>query len=104
MSPFWIAGEPIEVELGTCRAEVLRRVSPPDSAEGFERASPQSFTWRRRSRPVAHISARWRVHTGWWGERETWRDYWEIATADGYLCHIYQDLLAGGWFLERVCE
>ena len=33
---------------------------------------------------------------------ELWRDYWEVATDTGLLCVLYRDLLAEGWFLERV--
>jgi len=50
------------------------------------------------------IGQHWRVHTAWWEAREVWRDYWQVATDDAYLCVLYHDLLTGRWHLERVLE
>ncbi|MBN1402674.1 MAG: hypothetical protein JXA74_17670 [Anaerolineae bacterium] len=65
---------------------------------------PVSFRWNHRQLRVAHISTSWRVHTEWWTEHEIWRDYWEVATADGVLAWLFYDRKASKWYLERVME
>ena len=41
---------------------------------------------------------------GYWWEEEVWRDYWEVITDSGLWCVLYRDLLADGWYLERIYE
>lgn len=62
------------------------------------------FRWCMTEHNVVQVSNRWRVHTGWWTEHEVWRDYWEVTTDTKLFVSIYEDLLAGGWRLERVYE
>ena len=83
--PFWAEGQPIE---------------------GAKRRSgePKWFRWNRQTHQVTVVSVHWRVHTAWWTEHEIWRDYWEVATDTRLLVMIYEDLLAGGWRLERIYE
>ena len=84
MTPFWPDGKQLDVQaLGE---------------------SPISFRWNRRRHRVQDVSARWRIHTGWWTERDVWRDYWEVTTDTGLLCILFRDELNEGWFLERVLE
>ncbi|MCL4370659.1 MAG: hypothetical protein M1380_07095 [Chloroflexi bacterium] len=52
---------------------------------------------------VREVSNRWRVQEEWW-RRERMREYYRVITESGRLCLIFQDLLGGGWFLERVYD
>ena len=83
MSPFWPAGQPIEV------------------IPAGER--PKEFRWRLQAHRILAVSDHWRVHTLWWAQ-EVWRDYWEVTTNTGLLCVLYRDLAAGTWRLERIYE
>jgi nucleotidyltransferase/DNA polymerase involved in DNA repair len=56
----------------------------------------------RRER-VREVSNRWRVQQNWW-RRERIREYYRIITESGRLCLIFQDLLGGGWFIERIYD
>ena len=84
MNPFWPHGLAIEVL----------------SEEG----KPLSLRWDWGDHRIRDTSVHWRVHTGWWSEKEIWRDYWEVATSSGLLCTLYYDLLEGAWCLERIYE
>jgi hypothetical protein len=81
---FWVDGLPMKVTL--------------------KDGTPQRLTWKGQSHQVQIVSVRWRIHTAWWREKEIWRDYWELATADGYLCHVYEDMNSHSWYLERIFE
>ncbi len=83
MTPFWPDGKAVPVLVGG--------------------DAPIAFRWNRRRHRVEHVSGRWRIHTLWWAD-EVWRDYWEVVTDTGLLCVLFHDLLADGWFLERVYE
>ena len=54
-----------------------------------------------RKEKVREIANRWRAQEEWW-RREVLREYYRIITEAGRLRLIYQDLLGGGWFLERI--
>jgi hypothetical protein len=94
MNPFWPQGVSLEVDVDSTTTEG----EPPGSG------APRSFRWEARSHHVQETSAHWRVHTSWWTDNELWRDYWEVATDSGLLCILYQDLLAGDWYLERIYQ
>lgn len=64
---------------------------------------PARFTWRRQSHAVAHVALFWRVDLDWW-RRRVWRDYYRLSTDTGLLVVVFQDLAAGGWFLERLYD
>jgi hypothetical protein len=81
---FWAEGDPIRVELNT---------------DGL----PRQFTWHGRWHPVECIANRWRVDEGWWVQH-TWRDYFKLTTSTGLLLTIYQDLLTGHWYVQRVSD
>ena len=65
--------------------------------------APLAFTWRGRRHRVRTITKRWRVDVDWWQER-VWREYFKLATHTGLLVVVYRDLLAGGWYLQRVYD
>lgn len=75
----------------------VRRIKVIAEVDGQPRAL---FLGGRRER-VREVSNRWRVQEEWW-RRERVRQYYRVITASGRLCLIFQDLLGGGWFLERV--
>jgi hypothetical protein len=66
---------------------------------------PDGFIWQNREHHITHFCNHWRVHTRLWEPRETiWRHYLKVATDSKMMCHIYRDLVHGGWFLERVYD
>lgn len=48
------------------------------------------------------VIERWRISERWWPDPID-RDYLRIS-GPGWLALIFHDLLAGGWFLERVYD
>jgi hypothetical protein len=66
---------------------------------------PAGFAWDGASHRIVETCNLWRVHSRWWEPGEAvWREYVKVATDTGLLCLLYQDLLAGGWFLARVYD
>lgn len=66
---------------------------------------PVSFRWEGRRHAVRGVVDRWAIHDEWWREgQEVWRRYYQVQTADGLLCVLYQDAVAGTWYLERVYD
>lgn len=53
---------------------------------------------------VSHVQVveRWRISERWWPDPID-RDYLRV-TGPGWLALIFHDLLAGGWFLERLYD
>jgi hypothetical protein len=68
-----------------------------------ERAQPDAFTWQGQQHQVEHITRQWRVDGDWWCER-VWRNYYKLHTDTGLLLILYQDLLSGQWFLQRLYD
>jgi hypothetical protein len=86
MTRLWPNGDPIVMTL---------------DAEGL----PDGFTWRGRRHPVDAVANRWRVQAAWWSpEAMAWREYYKLATVDGLLCLVYQDLRDGAWFCARLYD
>ena len=70
-----------------------------------EEGTPAGFFWQGGRHSIKEVCNRWRVHTRWWEpDRVVWREYLKVATGTGLLCLLYQDLIAGGWFLSRVYD
>ena len=67
---------------------------------------PMRFTWRGHVNKIDRILETWEVHTDWWdSEGEVHRTNWAVLTAEGVLCVIIADHLAGGaWHLLRVYD
>ena len=84
MNPFWPEGRDISVQTN--------------------REEPIALKWEQTEYRIRDMSARWRIHTGWWAGEEVWRDYWQVATDTGLLCVLFHDLLRGTWHLERIYE
>ena len=64
---------------------------------------PQYFTWQGKAHRVIEITRYWRVDVDWWRER-IWRAYFKLRTESGLLVVIYQDLISGGWNLQRLYD
>lgn len=64
---------------------------------------PAGFTWQGQVHQVAEITREWRVDIDWW-RRRVWRAYFKLSTDTGLLVIIYQDLLSGEWYLQRLYD
>jgi hypothetical protein len=64
---------------------------------------PAGFTWQNQIHQVAEITREWRVDIDWWRVR-VWRAYFKLSTNTGLLVIIYQDLLSGEWYLQRLYD
>ena len=91
MTRLWVAGDPITVQTST--------LSPTDVIA----IDPVQFTWHDQDHHVAQITRQWRVDIDWWRER-IWRSYYKLSTESGLLVIIYQDLLTGQWYLQRLFD
>jgi hypothetical protein len=66
---------------------------------------PAGFNWHGVPHHILDICNCWRIHTRWWEpSHAVWREYWKVATDEGLLCLIYEDLMSDGWFLSRVYD
>ncbi|MGD2077251.1 MAG: hypothetical protein PVH18_02650 [Chloroflexota bacterium] len=72
-----------------------------DSDAGHTR--PTSFVWQGQTHRVVKITREWRVDIDWWRGR-VWRAYFKLSTHSGLLVIIYQDLLSGEWYLQRLYD
>jgi hypothetical protein len=64
---------------------------------------PSQFIWQGGTHLVSEITRYWRVDIDWWRER-IWRAYFKLRTETGLLVVIYQDLIGGEWFLQRLYD
>ncbi|MCA9972734.1 MAG: hypothetical protein KC425_21090 [Anaerolineales bacterium] len=64
---------------------------------------PLAFTWRGRQHRTQQITRQWRTDIDWWRVR-VWRSNFKLATDTGLLVVIYQDLLTGEWFFQRLYD
>ena len=64
---------------------------------------PYQFIWQGLLHQVAEITRYWRVDIDWWRER-IWRAYFKVRTESGLLVVIYQDLIGGQWYLQRLYD
>ncbi|MFO8010655.1 MAG: hypothetical protein R6U89_07575 [Dehalococcoidia bacterium] len=69
--------------------------------EGFSGA-PEDFVYRRKKIAVRQIDRRWRIREGWW-RSEVAREYFQVETSR-FTCMVYRDMLAGGWYLQRIYD
>jgi hypothetical protein len=64
---------------------------------------PTSIFWQKNQHKVAEIFSIWRVDINWWRIR-SWRTYFLLATDSGLLVALYQDLINGDWYLQRLFD
>ena len=79
----------------------LRRFRPPLRAEVEAPAGQPALVragavWGR----VVDRAGPWRIASDWWRPDAFARDEWDVVLTDGALYRIYQDRLAGAWFVE----
>lgn len=92
MTRLWPVGLPISVIDDGAKDEGIRNGR-----------RPTRFTWRGQTHQVAEITRAWRVDIDWWQDR-VWRAYFKLSTDTGLLVIIYQDLLSGEWYLQRLYD
>jgi hypothetical protein len=68
-----------------------------------EYARPAGFAWQGQTHQVDEITREWRVDIDWWRGR-IWRAYFKLSTSTGLLVIVYQDLLSGEWYLQRLYD
>jgi hypothetical protein len=78
-------------------------ISVTGAGDGGGRTRPVTFTWQNQTHQVDEITRQWRVDIDWWRGR-VWRDYFKLSTDTGLLVIIYQDLLSGEWYLQRLYD
>ena len=99
MTRLWPVGLPISVTgAGT---EGDGTAGDDDSVKDGTR--PAGFTWQNQVHQVSEITREWRVDIDWWRGR-VWRAYFKLTTDTGLLVIIYQDLLSGEWYLQRLYD
>ena len=64
---------------------------------------PRQLIWRGKEHGVSEITRYWRIDIDWWRER-IWRAYYKLRTETGLLVVIYQDLVVGDWYLQRLYD
>ena len=80
----------------------LRRLRPPLPAEvQVENERPVLLSSSKVRGKIAQASGPWRISGKWW-ENPWARDEWDIETASGRLCRIYQE--GTSWFLEGLFD
>jgi hypothetical protein len=66
---------------------------------------PARFTWQGTEREVVDVLATWRLRDHWWdAATHSDRAYYRLRCADGLLCEVYWDVVAGKWVLDRVWD
>ena len=64
---------------------------------------PGTFEWHKRNHHVSYVALHWRLDLTWWKDH-IWRDYYKLTTHTGLLVVIYEDLLAGDWYLQQLYD
>lgn len=52
--------------------------------------------------PVTAVQ-HWVADVDWW-DRPVSREYWRVLLQGRLLCEIYEDRLAGRWYVERIYD
>ena len=97
MTRLWPAGLPISV---TGAGAEDNGVGDGSVGNGTR---PAGFTWQGQVHQITEITREWRVDIDWWRGR-VWRAYFKLSTDTGLLVIIYQDLLSGKWYLQRLYD
>ncbi len=63
---------------------------------------PARLKFGDQVREIVGIDEHWREEKSWWDLRPIRRDYFRVALADGSLRNIFQDLIDGGWYIDRA--
>ncbi len=83
------------------RANRLRPLNLPRAIETtLEDDLPTTITIDGKSRRVDAIRETWRIDDEWWRDQIA-RRYVDVILEGGAHVVLYEDLLAGVWFLQR---
>ena len=63
---------------------------------------PTSIKLRKRWLEVEAITDRWRIDDEWWRSDQVSRMYYFAVVNQGLKVTVFQDLLAGQWFLQKA--
>ena len=99
MTRLWSRGQPISVTSLSAAKDVKLFSKNGPIIDNV----PEAFQWRGKDHRVVEINRYWRVDIDWWRER-IWRAYFKLRTDTGLLVVIYQDMVGGNWFLERLFD
>ena len=77
----------------------LPETPTPVDVEPGEGGAPAVLRWELRER-VVDVVSRWRVDADWW--REPVSRMYYLVLKPSALLEVFEDLIAGGWYLERV--
>lgn len=82
----------------------LRALNQPQPVrvEADAEGRPLAVVLRSRRRRVAGVQETWRVEEEWWRERAVSRQYWRLVLEDGQVVTVFEDLVEGGWWRQRV--
>ena len=85
-------------------ADSLRALSLPLPVEVKPDAVglPTSIKLRKRWLEVEAITDRWRIDDEWWRSESVSRLYYTCLVDQGLKVAVFQDLLAGQWFLQKA--
>jgi protein ImuB len=83
----------------------LRAVRPAQAVEVFcDRDRPEFVRGDHFAGRVVHVAGPWRVHTDWWNEQATTRDYYDVQLSDGGVYRLYHERAPHQWFVEGVYD
>ncbi|MFK7822313.1 MAG: DNA polymerase Y family protein [Planctomycetaceae bacterium] len=79
-----------------------REVKQIDVVTVSGHSPPYNVRWHGRVHPVVKSWGPERIHTGWWRDANTVRDYYRIETDQGVQLWVFQNVQNGEWFLHGV--
>lgn len=83
------------------RANRLRPLNLPQAIEArLENDVPVTITVDGKTRRVEAVREMWRIDDEWWRDQIA-RRYVDVILEGGTHVVMYEDLLAGAWFLQR---
>ena len=83
----------------------LRAIRPPQTVEVFcARDYPEFVRGKQFAGRVVHAAGPWRVHTDWWNEQATARDYYDVQLSDGGVYRLYHECVRHEWFVEGIYD
>jgi protein ImuB len=83
----------------------LRAVRPAQAVEVFcDRDRPEFVRGDHFAGRVVHVAGPWRVHTDWWNEQATTRDYYDVQLSDGGVYRLYHERVQREWFVEGIYD
>ena len=85
-------------------AGVIRALNQPRllAVKASKDGLPVALKLRGRWVEVESVVDHWKIDDEWWRERPTCRRYYECMVDQGLKVVVFQDLVGGGWFQQRV--